>query len=196
MNINVHLPEGSDDDAMKRAWEEELIPKVETFKPDFIFISAGFDSRIDDIKGNLKITDDCFAHITNLALDIARTYSSSRLVSLLEGGYNIDGTASATVTHVAELVKGVTGTDFYKINRERRDAFIKHGILYLPFRENELKSLIITNPAGKLIKKVPPGKVDNGRVDCNRLGLAAGNYIASVQKRDGKKQGIQFLIVK
>lgn len=196
LNINVHLPQGSDDDAMKRAWEEKLLPKVETFKPDFVFISAGFDSRIDDTLGNLKITDDCFAYITNLAIDIAHTHCNGRLVSLLEGGYNIDGTASATVTHVAELVKGATGTSFFKTNKETGHACIENGILYLPFRANELQRIAVTDAAGALIKTVPPGHIDNGKFDCNRLGLAAGNYIVTIQRRDGKKQGIRFFVIK
>ncbi len=104
LNINVHLDEYADDDDMKRSWDNYLIPRVETFKPDFVFISAGFDSRINDRLGHFNITDDCFAYLTECALEFAETYAQGRLVSLLEGGYNIDGTASATVTHLAKLL--------------------------------------------------------------------------------------------
>ncbi|MGD9202745.1 MAG: histone deacetylase [Chitinispirillia bacterium] len=106
LNINVHLDDGANDDEMKRAWEKKLLPKVETFQPEFVFISAGFDSRKDDILGTFKITDNCFATLTRFALDIAGNYSKNRLVSLLEGGYNVEGTASAVVSHISQLING------------------------------------------------------------------------------------------
>ena len=105
-NINVHLDDGANDDDMKRAWEEKLLPEVENFQPEFVFISAGFDSRKNDILGTFNITDDCFAALTKIALKIAKTYGKNRLVSLLEGGYNVEGTASAVVSHISQLING------------------------------------------------------------------------------------------
>lgn len=104
-NINVPLPRGATDDDIKQAWEEKLAPKVDTFKPDFIFISAGFDSRKDDLLGCFDITDNGFATLTKMALNIAQTYCNGRLVSLLEGGYNVNGLAKAVTAHISALLE-------------------------------------------------------------------------------------------
>jgi len=104
LNINVHLDCGAQDKDMLRAWDEKLLPAVERFEPDLIFISAGFDSRKDDPLGCFEITDDAFHSMTETAMDLANRYCEGRLVSLLEGGYNPDGQARAVVTHVSALL--------------------------------------------------------------------------------------------
>ncbi len=196
LNINVHLAPGEGDDAMKKAWNEKLLPKVQTFKPDMVFLSAGFDSRIDDIKGKLKVTDACFAHITKLALDIAKTYSSNRLVSLLEGGYNVDGTASATVTHVAELIAGSTGAGFTHTLRRCDRAFINNTVLYLPEAVRSDREIRITSANGSIVKTVTRSVIDNGKVYLNRIGLAAGSYYVTVGMINGENQSFGFVLTK
>ncbi len=103
-NINVPLNRGATDDDIKWAWEEKLLPKAEEFKPDFIFVSAGFDSRIDDLLGCFNITDKGFSALTKTAVELAEKYCNGRLVSILEGGYNIDGLAKAVTAHVGTLL--------------------------------------------------------------------------------------------
>jgi len=105
-NINVHMDAGANDDTIRSAWEQRLVPAVEQFEPDFVLLSAGFDSREDDLLGNFSITDEGFADLTRTALQIAKTYCNGRLVSLLEGGYNPEGLAQAVVAHVGALVQG------------------------------------------------------------------------------------------
>ena len=104
--VNVHMDSGATDDTIRSAWEKQLLPKAETFKPDFIFISAGFDSREQDLLGTFHITDKCFADLTKTALDIAKTHCNGRLVAMLEGGYNPAGLAEAVAAHVGALVEG------------------------------------------------------------------------------------------
>lgn len=104
--INVHMDGGADDDTIKTAWDRRLIPAVEKFKPDFVLISAGFDSRINDPLGNFSITDAGFAHLTATACAIAKTHCNGRLVSILEGGYNTEGLADAVAVHVETLLCG------------------------------------------------------------------------------------------
>ncbi len=106
-NINVPLQPGADDDEIQTAWEKNLLPRVEEFKPDFIFISAGFDSRKDDILGCFAISDDGFARLTKTALTLAKTHCNERLISTLEGGYNAHGQALAAAAHVKALIEGV-----------------------------------------------------------------------------------------
>ena len=102
-NLNVHLGPGSTDRDMLTAWDRVLLPAVEQFRPDFVVISAGFDSRRDDLLGSFEVSDDAFSRMTRTLMDVAAHYCGGRLVSLLEGGYNVDGQARAAAAHVATL---------------------------------------------------------------------------------------------
>ena len=103
-NINVPLPPGADDKAILDAFEKRLLPAATKFKPELVMISAGFDSRKDDLLGDFAVTDAGFAKLTRLMMSVAREHANSRLVSVLEGGYNIDGLASAVQAHVETLM--------------------------------------------------------------------------------------------
>ncbi|UCH21695.1 MAG: histone deacetylase [Deltaproteobacteria bacterium] len=104
-NINVPLPCEADDKTILNVFETELIPAAEKFKPDLVLISAGFDSRKDDLLGDFSVTDDGFAKLTDLVLSIAKTHAGSRLISFLEGGYNPMGLALAVETHLKRLLR-------------------------------------------------------------------------------------------
>jgi acetoin utilization deacetylase AcuC-like enzyme len=102
--INVHCGCGTDDDRMLRIWERSLLPAAEKFKPEIVFISAGFDSRKDDPLGCFSVTDLGFARLTRHAMSLAETWGEGRLVSLLEGGYNPHGLAEAVYAHIKSLL--------------------------------------------------------------------------------------------
>ena len=102
-NINVHLPCGTKDKKILSVFNKILIPKVNLFKPDFILVSSGFDSRIDDLLGCYKITDNGFKKLTKIITTLAKKYCDGRIISILEGGYNLDGNAKASIAHVSEL---------------------------------------------------------------------------------------------
>lgn len=102
-NINVHLPCGANDKDIIEKFTKVLIPAAKKFEPDFIIISAGFDSRKDDLLGCFKISDKGFFLLTNIVLKIAEEYCSGRLISVLEGGYNLEGNAKATISHIKAL---------------------------------------------------------------------------------------------
>lgn len=103
-NMNVPLPRGAKDEDVMKAFEEKLLPAVEKFKPDMVIISAGFDSRHDDLLGDFKFTDQGFAELTKFVMNIAKTHCDSRIVSLLEGGYNVKGLALAVESHLNALM--------------------------------------------------------------------------------------------
>jgi acetoin utilization deacetylase AcuC-like enzyme len=103
MTLNCPLPAGSGREEIFEAFEEKLLPAADAFRPELVLISAGFDSRLGDPLGNFMLTDSDFADLTRLALGIARKHAGGRLVSALEGGYNLGGLASATVAHVSAL---------------------------------------------------------------------------------------------
>ncbi len=103
-NINVHLPCGTNDEAIIAVFNKVLVPAAAMFKPDLVLISAGFDSRRDDRLGCFDISDAGFAALTRIVMQIAAEYCDGRLLSLLEGGYNLQGNATAAVAHVATLL--------------------------------------------------------------------------------------------
>ena len=97
--------EKTDREEIFEAFEEKLLPAADAFRPELVLISAGFDSRLGDPLGNFMLTDSDFADLTRLALGIARKHAGGRLISTLEGGYNLGGLASAAAAHVAALVE-------------------------------------------------------------------------------------------
>jgi len=103
-NVNVPLPCGVDDSGILKAFDERLLPLAEAFRPELVFISAGFDSRIDDLLGCFAVTDAGFTQLTERVLAIADRHAGGRVISCLEGGYLPEGNASATVHHVAALL--------------------------------------------------------------------------------------------
>ena len=106
LNINAHLDCGCRDVDMLRHWDTQLLPAVSRFEPDFLIVSAGFDSRRDDLLGCFDLTDDVFRRMTRTAMDLAEDYAGGRLVSLLEGGYNVEGNALAAAAHLETLLGG------------------------------------------------------------------------------------------
>jgi acetoin utilization deacetylase AcuC-like enzyme len=77
---------------------------MERFKPELVLISAGFDSRIGDLLGRFTLTDTDFGDLTCAVTEIADRSAHGRVVSLLEGGYNLSGLASAAAAHAAALL--------------------------------------------------------------------------------------------
>ncbi len=102
--LNVPLPAGSGDKEFIAAFEERLRPAMGRFQPDFVLISAGFDSRTADPLGRFRVTDAGFRRLTEIVMAIARDHASGRLVSVLEGGYSLTGLASAASAHVETLL--------------------------------------------------------------------------------------------
>lgn len=76
------------------------------FKPEFVLISAGFDAHVDDPLAELMLTEDDFAKMTKFVLENAATFSQSRVVSLLEGGYHLQALANSVYTHVSMMADG------------------------------------------------------------------------------------------
>jgi acetoin utilization deacetylase AcuC-like enzyme len=103
--LNCPLPAGAGRAEHLAAIDDELVPAMDAFKPDLVIISAGFDSRIEDPLGHFTLTDDDFADLTGRLMDLARQHAGNRLVSVLEGGYNLSGLASAVAAHVRRLAE-------------------------------------------------------------------------------------------
>lgn len=102
-NINVPLSAGCGNEEYIKAFEEKLKPEALEFNPDFVIISAGFDAYKDDPLGGMKVTTKGFAKMTRIVKEIAEEYCNGRIVSVLEGGYNLDGLARSVKAHISVL---------------------------------------------------------------------------------------------
>jgi acetoin utilization deacetylase AcuC-like enzyme len=103
--MNFPFPAGSGRKEILGAVENSLAPAAERFRPDLVVISAGFDSRVGDPLGRFTLTDRDFADLTRAVMEIAARHAGGRVVSVLEGGYNLDGLASASAAHVEALME-------------------------------------------------------------------------------------------
>ena len=101
---NVPVARGMSGAALRRIFEDDILIKLRRFDPEFIFISAGFDAHRLDPLGDLRLDDEDFAWLTREIAEVARACCGSRLVSILEGGYNPRAVASAGGAHVRALM--------------------------------------------------------------------------------------------
>jgi acetoin utilization deacetylase AcuC-like enzyme len=104
VTINCPFPAGSAGREIAGAFETVLLPAAKAFRPDLILLSAGFDSRHGDPLGQFLLTDEDFAYLTTLMADLAADFCNGRLISVLEGGYSLDGLALAAEAHVRALL--------------------------------------------------------------------------------------------
>ncbi len=104
--VNAPLRPGHGSAEFKDAFESALLPRVESFQPDLIVISAGFDAHWKDPLGSLQLSEPDFAWATQKLMEIADRHAGGRVVSILEGGYDLDGLAKSTAAHVTALMRG------------------------------------------------------------------------------------------
>ena len=104
--MNFPFPAGSGRKEVLGAVQNSLVPLAKRFRPDLVLISAGFDSRMGDLLGRFTLTDRDFAELTEAVMEIADQHGGGRVVSMLEGGYNLSGLASASAAHVEALSRG------------------------------------------------------------------------------------------
>ena len=102
--VNVPLSRGCDSATFRNRIKNEMLPQLRKFAPELIIISAGFDSHYKDPLGGLSLTDDDFYWITQEVMKVAEETGEGRVVSILEGGYSLDGLASGTAAHVRALM--------------------------------------------------------------------------------------------
>jgi acetoin utilization deacetylase AcuC-like enzyme len=102
--VNAPLAAGDDGEIFREAMEAALLPRVKAFRPDLIVISAGFDAHRLDPLGGLDLVEEDFAWATERLMEIAERHAKGRIVSVLEGGYHLEGLARSVAAHVATLM--------------------------------------------------------------------------------------------
>lgn len=101
--INVPMPAGSGGEAVRQAVEQRWLPALEAFKPQMILISAGFDAHRDDLLGGMALIEADYAWMTRELMAVAGRHAQHRIVSMLEGGYNLSALGRSAVAHVGTL---------------------------------------------------------------------------------------------
>jgi acetoin utilization deacetylase AcuC-like enzyme len=102
--VNLPLARGCDSAQFRARSEAEILPALRDFAPEFLIISAGFDAHYLDPLASLELQDDDFRWITDELMQIADASCKGRVVSVLEGGYSMEGLASGTAAHVRRLM--------------------------------------------------------------------------------------------
>jgi acetoin utilization deacetylase AcuC-like enzyme len=102
--VNAPLPPQAGSEEFRAAMERHVLPALSSFKPDFLLISAGFDAHRADPLANLNLEDADYRWVTERLLEIARDCCAGRVVSTLEGGYDLGALASASAEHVRALM--------------------------------------------------------------------------------------------
>lgn len=104
--VNAPLRSGDDGAVFREAMETRVLPRITAFAPELILISAGFDAHVRDPLASLRLVDTDFGWVTRRLMEIADAKCGGRLVSVLEGGYDLEGLATSASAHVSALMHG------------------------------------------------------------------------------------------
>ncbi len=101
--VNIAIDAETASTQFRRQTESRIIKAASSFKPDLIILSAGFDAHTDDPMGGLDLIEDDFYWLTRLSMSLAKDYAQGRVVSMMEGGYNLEALALSAHQHIQAL---------------------------------------------------------------------------------------------
>jgi len=104
--VNAPLSANDGSNAFREAVRSRVLPALNNFRPDLVIISAGFDAHHRDPLAQINLTGDDFDWVTGQLMTVAERYASNRVVSILEGGYDLEGLAESAGLHICRLMKG------------------------------------------------------------------------------------------
>ena len=104
--VNAPLRAGDGGDEFREAFETTILPRLREFKPDFLIISAGFDAHTRDPLANLNLVEADYTWVTKKLMEVADGCANGRIVSMLEGGYDLQGLSRSVAAHVTALMRG------------------------------------------------------------------------------------------
>ncbi len=104
LTINVPLSGGQGDDEYREIFQKVLVPAADTFQPEFVLISAGFDAHRDDPLASMNLTDQGYAELTGIVASIAGNFSGGKILACLEGGYHLQALAGSVDQHLRVLL--------------------------------------------------------------------------------------------
>jgi acetoin utilization deacetylase AcuC-like enzyme len=101
--INIPMNPGDGDDEYREAFESRVVPALDRFRPEVLLISAGFDAHREDPLAQMKLSDEAFEWMTRMLVNVADQHCGGRVISVLEGGYNLAALGRSVVRHVIGL---------------------------------------------------------------------------------------------
>ena len=102
--VNAPLPPDSGSEAFRTAWDTRLLPALDAFQPQLLLVSAGFDAHARDPLAQMRLSADDYLWLTQRLVELANRHAGGRIVSLLEGGYDLMALRESSVAHVAALL--------------------------------------------------------------------------------------------
>ena len=103
--VNCPVPAGAGDEEYRRAFNDRILPAAETFGPEFVILSAGFDAHAADPLAQVRVSTECFGWMTERIVEVADRHAGGRVLSMLEGGYNVDVLPRCVATHLEVLAR-------------------------------------------------------------------------------------------
>jgi len=103
MSLDVPLAAGTDGEGFRNAVTQHWLPALERFQPEMLFISAGFDAHREEYMAQLKLVEADYAWVTQKIKDVAEKHAHGRIVSILEGGYELHALGRSVAAHVKVL---------------------------------------------------------------------------------------------
>jgi acetoin utilization deacetylase AcuC-like enzyme len=101
--LNLPFPPGSGDKEYLSVFQSRVVPKLNDFRPDFLLVSAGFDAHVEDPLAQIDLTEEAFGAMTQMLVEVAEEHCGGKLVSSLEGGYNLQALGRSVVRHLLAL---------------------------------------------------------------------------------------------
>jgi acetoin utilization deacetylase AcuC-like enzyme len=98
------MESGEGDEEYRAVFQKSLVPAADAFRPDFVIISAGFDAHKDDPLASMELTEAGYADLTGIVAGIAKRHAGGRILSSLEGGYNLTSLAASVDRHIQALL--------------------------------------------------------------------------------------------
>lgn len=136
-NINVPLPAGMGDGDYAEIFKRVLAPVADEFRPEFIIVSAGFDAHKDDPLGGMELTEEGYGLMTQLLMELSDRHAHSRLLLVLEGGYNLEGLKNS----VAEVLSALQGKQYPVDNIKPQDKVLEIIDRVIKFNKRYWKNL-------------------------------------------------------
>ncbi|MBS1169915.1 MAG: histone deacetylase family protein [Burkholderiaceae bacterium] len=103
--LNIAVPAGTKGDVIRAIVREQWLPALEAHRPQLLLISAGFDAHREDPLGGMELVEDDYAWLTHQLMNVAKVHAHGRIVSILEGGYNLSALARSAVAHIKALAE-------------------------------------------------------------------------------------------
>ena len=102
--VNCPMPAGAGDEDYRQAFTDRILPAADAFAPEFVILSAGFDAHAADPLAQIRISTECFGWMTRRIVEIADKHAGGRVISMLEGGYNVEVLPQCVAAHLEVLV--------------------------------------------------------------------------------------------